>query len=200
LGCLDKRLFHFILGGEDVLRRPEKEQLVQELIGELQNSSLVLFSDFRGLTVAQMTKLRRALREKFGDGAKFAVVKNTLVKMALKDAGYDMDVDENAFFGPTAILYVNEGDPVEAIKVYYDFVKENKGTPVCKGLYLERKFFTGDKVEELSKLPSKDQLIAMVLGGIQSPIRGLVNSLSGVLRKVLYALNAIKEKNEQSGQ
>ncbi len=189
--------FYLEIGGEDVLRRPEKEQLVQELTSEFQNSSLVLFTDFKGLTVAQMTNLRRALREKLGSGARLTVVKNTLLKMALKNSGYDVDSHESSFFGPTAVLYVTEGDPVEAIKVFYNFVKENKGTPVCKGLFLERKFFAGEQLEDLSKLPSRDQLIAMVVGGIQAPIRGLVNSLAGVLRSVLYALNAIKEQKEK---
>lgn len=179
-----------------MLRRPEKEQLVQELTAEFQNSSLVLFTDFKGLTVAQMTKLRRALREKFGSGARLTVVKNTLLRMSLKNAGYDIEQHSDSLFGPTAVLYVTEGDPVEAIKVFYNFVKENKGTPVCKGVYLEKKFFPGEQLEDLSKLPSREQLIAMVLGGVQAPIRGLVNSLAGVLRSVLYALNAIKEKKE----
>jgi len=185
------------LGGEDVLRRPEKEQVVQELAGEFKNSSLVLFTDFRGLTVSQMTKLRRVLREKFGNGARLTVVKNTLVEMALEEAGYDLDIDEKTLFGPTAVLYVTDGDPVEAIKIFYDFAKGNKGIPVCKGMYLERKFFGGEQLEELSRLPSKEQLLAMVVGGIQGPIRGLVNSLAGVLRSVLYALKAIKEKKEE---
>lgn len=180
-----------------MLRRPEKEQLVQELTSEFENSSLVLFTDFKGLTVAQMTKLRRSLREKFGAGARLTVVKNTLLKMALKNSGYDIENHGTALFGPTAVLYVTEGDPVEAIKIFYNFVKENKGVPTCKGVYLEKKFFPGEQLEELSKLPSREQLIAMVVGGIQAPIRGLVNSLAGVLRSVMYALNAIKEKKEQ---
>lgn len=180
-----------------MLRRPQKEQLVAELTEELQDASLVLFSDFKGLSVAQMTKLRRALREKFGDTARITVVKNTLIKMALKNSGYDIEGRDGAFFGPTAVLYVKKGDPVEAIKIYYNFVKENKGIPVCKGLFLERKFFSAEQLEDLSKLPSREQLLAMVVGGIQGPIRGLVNSLSGVLRSVLYALNAIKEQKEK---
>ncbi|WP_448379421.1 50S ribosomal protein L10 [Fervidobacterium sp.] len=181
-----------------MLKRPEKEQLVNELTETFKNSSLVLFADFTGLTVAQMTKLRRALREKLGNDARFTVVKNTLLRMALKNAEYDLEGHDNVLFGPTAVLYVNaKADPVEAIKIFHNFVKENKGTPVCKGLYLERKFFTGDQLENLSKLPSREQLLAMVVGGIQAPIRGLVNSLAGVLRSVLYALNAIKEQKEK---
>jgi len=194
--CMPRKEAFFIsMGGEDVLRRPEKEQLVSELTEEFKGASLVLFTDFTGLSVAQMTKLRRALRERFGNDARLTVVKNTLLRMALKDAEYDVE-HEKVFFGPTAVLYVKAGDPVEAIKVFYNFVKENKGTPVCKGLYLEKKFFAGEQLEDLSKLPSREQLLAMVVGGIQGPIRGLVNSLAGVLRSVLYALNAIKEKKE----
>ncbi|ODN29877.1 50S ribosomal protein L10 [Fervidobacterium thailandense] len=179
-----------------MLRRPEKEKLVQELTETFKNSSLVLFTDFTGLTVAQMTKLRRSLREKMGSGAKLQVVKNTLLKMALRNAEYDVAAAEKVFFGPTAVLYVTQGDPVEAIKILHNFIKENKGTPVCKGIYLERKFFSGEQLEELSKLPSREQLLAMVVGGIQAPIRGFVNVLAGVMRNMLYVLNAIKEKKE----
>lgn len=179
-----------------MLRRPEKEKLVQELTETFKSSSLVLFADFTGLTVAQMTKLRRALREKMGSGAKLQVVKNTLLKMALRNAEYDVAAAEKAFFGPTAVLYVTQGDPVEAIKILNNFIKENKGTPVCKGIYLEKRYFSGEQLEELSKLPSKEQLLAMVVGGIQAPIRGFVNVLAGVMRSMLYVLNAIKEKKE----
>jgi len=179
-----------------VLRRPEKEKLVQELTETFKSSSLVLFADFTGLTVAQMTKLRRALREKMGSGAKLQVVKNTLLKMALRNAEYDVAAAEKAFFGPTAVLYVTQGDPVEAIKILNNFIKENKGTPVCKGIYLEKRYFPGEQLEELSKLPSREQLLAMVVGGIQAPIRGFVNVLAGVMRSMLYVLNAIKEKKE----
>lgn len=178
-----------------MLRRPEKEKLVQELTETFKSSSLVLFADFTGLTVAQMTKLRRALREKMGSGAKLQVVKNTLLKMALRNAEYDVAAAEKAF-GPTAVLYVTQGDPVEAIKILNNFIKENKGTPVCKGIYLEKRYFSGEQLEELSKLPSKEQLLAMVVGGIQAPIRGFVNVLAGVMRSMLYVLNAIKEKKE----
>uniref|UniRef100_A0A7C4GIA2 Large ribosomal subunit protein uL10 n=1 Tax=Fervidobacterium thailandense TaxID=1008305 RepID=A0A7C4GIA2_9BACT len=179
-----------------MLRRPEKEKLVQELTETFKSSSLVLFADFTGLTVAQMTKLRRALREKMGSGAKLQVVKNTLLKMALRNAEYDVAAAEKAFFGPTAVLYVTQGDPVEAIKILNNFIKENKGTPVCKGIYLEKRYFPGEQLEELSKLPSREQLLAMVVGGIQAPIRGFVNVLAGVMRSMLYVLNAIKEKKE----
>lgn len=179
-----------------MLRRPEKEKLVQELTETFKSSSLVLLTDFTGLTVAQMTKLRRALREKMGSGAKLQVVKNTLLKMALRNAEYDIAAAEKAFFGPTAVLYVTQGDPVEAIKILNNFIKENKGTPVCKGIYLEKRYFPGEQLEELSKLPSREQLLAMVVGGIQAPIRGFVNVLAGVMRSMLYVLNAIKEKKE----
>lgn len=177
-----------------MLRRPEKEQIVLELSETLKGCSLVLFADFTGMTVAQMTKLRRSLREKVGEGASFRVIKNTLLEMSLKNAGFDTSVAERSFFGPTAVLLVPGDDPVTAIRAFHEFSKENKGLPVCKGLYLERRYFSGEQIEELSKLPSREQLLAMVVGGIQAPIRGFVNALAGVLRSLLYALNAIKEK------
>ncbi len=183
-------------GGEAVLRRPEKEQLANELTEVFSNSSLVLFSDFSRLNVAQITKIRKALREKFGDGAHLTVAKNTLIRRALEQSGYELS-EEKTLFGPTAVLYVTDGDPIEALRIFVNINKEFKGMPVCKGLFLDKRYYPAEQLEDLSKLPSKDQLRAMVVGGIQAPVRGLVTSLSGVLKSVLYALNAIKEKKEQ---
>ncbi|HCF37557.1 MAG TPA: 50S ribosomal protein L10 [Thermosipho africanus] len=180
-----------------MLTRAQKEQLVKELSEVFKNSSLILFSDYKGLNVAQITDLRKKLREKLADGARYRVIKNSVAYLALKEAGYNVEEIEDVFAGPLAILYVENGDPIEAIKVIYDFSKEMKGIPSFKGLYLDGKFFSADEVENLSKLPSKEQLLAMVVSGVQGPIRGLVNVLSGTLKSLLYALNAIKDKKSE---
>ncbi|MBT1248119.1 MULTISPECIES: 50S ribosomal protein L10 [unclassified Thermosipho (in: thermotogales)] len=180
-----------------MLTRKQKEQLVEELSDVFEKSSLILFSDYKGLNVEQITKLRRNLREKLANGARYRVIKNSVAYLALKKAGYNVEEIEDVFSGPLAILYVEDGDPIEAIKIIYDFSKEMKGLPSFKGLYLDGKFFGADEVENLSKLPSKEQLLAMVVSGVQGPIRGFVNVLSGTLKSLLYALNAIKDKKSE---
>lgn len=87
-------------------------------------TSLILFADFLGFTVADLTELRSKLREKYGDGARFRVVKNTLLNLALKNAEYEGY--EEFLKGPTAVLYVTEGDPVEAVKIVYNFYKDKR--------------------------------------------------------------------------
>jgi large subunit ribosomal protein L10 len=181
-----------------LLTRSQKEKLVQEISESLKNSSLILFSDYKGLNVEQITDLRRRLREKLGSGARYRVIKNSVAYFAMKEAGYE-EVEEMSYLfeGPLAILYVEDGDPIEAIKVIYDFSKETKGIPSFKGLYLDGKYFGAEEVENLSKLPSKEQLLAMVVRGVQGPISGFVNVLAGTLRSLLYTLNAIKDKKSE---
>jgi len=181
-----------------LLTRKQKEALVKELSESLKNSSLILFSDYKGLNVQQITDLRRKLREKLGNGARYRVVKNSVAYFAMKEAGYE-EIDELSYLfeGPLALLYVEEGDPIEAIKVIYDFSKKMKGIPSFKGLYLDGKFFGAEEIENLSKLPSKEQLLAMVVSGVQGPIRGFVNVLAGTLKSLLFALNAIKDKKSE---
>ncbi|QTA38877.1 50S ribosomal protein L10 [Thermosipho ferrireducens] len=180
-----------------MLTRAQKEKLVKEFAETFKNSSLIMFTDYKGLNVQQITELRRKLREKLESGARYRVVKNSVIRFALKEAGWDIEEISHVFEGPTAVLYVEEGDPIEAIKIVYDFSKKMKGVPSFKGLYLDGKYYGPEEVEELSKLPSKEQLLAMVVGGVQGPIRGFVNVLAGTLRGLLYALNAIKDKKSE---
>ena len=180
-----------------MITREKKRQILDHLQEVLPESSLVLLTDFTGTSVLQMRKLREAIREVFQDGAKYMVVKNTLLRISLEKTGYDPSELGDALEGPTAILYVTDGDPIEAIKIIHKFVKDNKLEKFrFKGGFLEGKYFSGEEVEDLAKLPSKEQLYAMVVGGVQGPIRGFVFALSGIIKGLLYALNAIKEKRE----
>jgi len=184
--------------GKDLVTREKKAKILKHLQEVLPNASLILLTDYKGLTVAQMRALRNNLREKVGDGAKFMVVKNTLLRITLEKLGYDPSELGNALEGPTAILYVVDGDPIEALKTLYDYIKENKiETFRFKGGFLEGKVFSEEEVETLAKLPSKQQLYAMLVSATQGPIRGFVYVLSGLLRKLVYALNAIKDKKSE---
>jgi large subunit ribosomal protein L10 len=117
------------------------------------------------------------------------------VRLALRKSGFSEEEWNNEVSGTTAILTVKEDGPIEAIKIVSDFAKKNK-LPALRGCYLEGIYNPPEKISELAKLPSKEELIAMVVGGVASPIRGFVYSLNGILTKLLYAINAIKEKQE----
>jgi large subunit ribosomal protein L10 len=175
--------------------RKQKEQFVENLSETFSNSSLILFSDYRGLSVEEITELRDQLYERYKENAAYTISKNTLVRLALRKSGFSEDEWNNEVSGTTAILTVKEDDPIEAIKIVSDFAKKNK-LPVLRGCYLEGIYNPPEKISELAKLPSKEELIAMVVGGVASPIRGFVYSLNGILTKLLYAINAIKEKQE----
>ncbi|OAA28008.1 50S ribosomal protein L10 [Kosmotoga arenicorallina S304] len=178
--------------------RAQKEKFVQELADKLAKSSLILFTDYKGLSVAQISELRGKLFERYEAKAKYQIVKNTLLRLALRKAGYNEEEWADDIHETTAVLMVNEDDPVEAVKIIYDFTKASKNKlPALRGFYLEGKYFDQSKVDDIAQLPSKEQLIAMVVGGIAAPISGLAYALNGVLTKFLYALNAIKDKKSE---
>jgi large subunit ribosomal protein L10 len=163
----------------------EKEQAIQELTDLVSRSKGAILTDYRGFTVAEITELRKRLREQ---GAVYHVVKNTLFKRALQDGEGLAPYLE----GPTAIAFALQ-DPVAPAKAILDFIRE-KRKGVVKAGFIEGVVYTEPQVGELSKLPSRDMLIAQVVGGIQSPITGLVGSLNGILSNFVYTLQAIVDK------
>lgn len=179
-----------------MLTRARKEQLVQEMTDRFSKASLILFTDYKGLNVQTISELRGQLYEKFEDKARYQVAKNTLVRLALRNAGYDEAEWETQVTGTTAILTIVDSDPIEAIKIVYDFSKKKK-LPTLRGCYLEKVFHDESKIPELAQLPSREQLIAMVVSGFAAPISGLVYSLNGIISKLVYALNAIKDKKSE---
>lgn len=181
-----------------MLTRSQKAELLKELEGVFKDSSIIMFLDFKGMSVAQSNALRSELFKNFEDKVSFKVTRNALIKTAIKNAGLNLEDYEKYLEGNTALFYTKEADPIEALKVLVEFKKKNKlEFPVIKAGILEGKIFSTEEAEELSKLPSKEQLLAMLLGGLNAPISGFVGVLSGVLRKFLYALNAIKEEKEK---
>jgi large subunit ribosomal protein L10 len=163
----------------------EKEQAIQELTALIQRSKGAILTDYRGFTVSEITELRKRLRE---HGAEYHVVKNTLFKRALEDGEGLVPFLE----GPTAIAFALQ-DPVGPAKTLLDFIRE-KRKGVVKAGYIDGQVYTEPQVGELSKLPSRDVLIAQVVGGIQSPLSGLVGALNGILSNFVFTLQAIVDK------
>lgn len=171
----------------------EKQAIVAELKEKLINTKGAVLTNYRGLTVAQDTKLRRKLREA---GVEYRVVKNTMTRIAAKEAG----LEELAVYleGPTAIA-LSDSDPVAPAKVISEFVKENKLEKLeVKGGIVEGAVVDAQGVKALASLPPREVLIAQVLAGMQSPIVGLVNVLQGSIRNLVYTLDAVRQQKESA--
>lgn len=167
--------------------KEEKIEAVKELRENIEGSNSLLLTDYRGLTVSEITTLRRTLHEK---GADYKVVKNTLFKLAaekLADSGiYDL------LAGPTAVAFVHN-DPIASAKAIMDFTRDHKDLEV-KGGYVEGRLLTADQIQTLSKIPPKEILLAQLVGSIQSPIAGLVGTLQGLMSNLVYTLQAVSEQ------
>ena len=166
--------------------RPDKIAAVKEITADLKATDVYYFVDYRGLTFAEATQLRARLAKA---DASLKVVKNTLAKIAAADAGVEGLTELLA--GPTAIAYCH-GDPVRVAKVIQDFIKEKKKAAI-RGGKLDRSVLTAADVEKLATLPSREQLIAQLVGTIAAPLRGLVTVLNGPIRGLVVVLAQVQE-------
>lgn len=170
-------------------QRQMKQQVVEEITEKLQNSVTAIITDYRGLNVAQATKLRNELREV---DVEYKVLKNTLTKIAANNIGLQ-DLDQY-LEGPTAIAFSAE-DPVAPAKVLAKFAKENKALEI-KGGVLEGKVVSLEEINALADLPSREELLAQVLRGMQSPLTGMANVLQGPLRNLVNVVEAVRKEKE----
>lgn len=173
--------------------RKVRELMVKEVKDIFVDSKGFVFSSVENVKAAEIDVFRKRMRQ---NGSKYFVVKNRLAGKALKEAGIDGligTVQEKSVLG---VGVINE-DPVLIAKIMTEFAKKNKGFKVGKG-YLEGRTLDEVKIKELSELPGREQLIAMVLSMMNAPISGFVGVLSSLLRSVMYALNAVKEKKEEN--
>lgn len=169
------------------MARPEKEAAVAEVKDRFQRAKVVVLTDYRGLKVAEMTELRRKLREA---GVEYKVIKNTLATRAAREA--DLAELETYLTGPTAMAFGYE-DPAVPAKILATFAKEHKNLQLKAGIF-EGKALDQNQVKTLADLPSREQLLAMVAGMLQAPMRGLVTVLSGPMRNLVYGLEALRKK------
>ncbi|HBL83628.1 MAG: 50S ribosomal protein L10 [Clostridiales bacterium GWF2_38_85] len=167
----------------------QKQQIVEELAGKLKNSIAGVLVDYQGITVEDDTALRAALRKA---GVDYAVVKNTLLSKACDIVGLqDM---KSVLNGMTAMAF-SENDPVAAAKILSAYAEKHENYKVKIG-FVQGNVINSAEVGKLAKLPSKEELIAKILGSMNAPIAGLVTVLNGNIKGLVVALNAIKEKQE----
>lgn len=172
------------------MQKQQKAAIIDELTNSLSKSQMILFTDYKGMNVETINKLRKELSKV---DAQYRVVKNTLLKISLKNSKLYPDEIEDYLQGTTAIMYA-QGDPVLALKALYNFLDENANALVVKSGLFEGKFINADQAKEFSNLPPRDVLIAQLVGQFQAPVYALHAVLSGTLRKLLYALSEIENK------
>lgn len=170
-----------------------KKKVVKDLVEKLSAAQGGVLIDYKGLTVEQETKLRKELREA---GVEYKVIKNTLLRLAANEVGFDeLDPILN---GPTS-LAISESDPIAPAKIVCEFAKKNKVLELKSG-FIEGKVISIESVKELAELPSREVLVAKTLAGFQSPLYGFVNVLNGNIRGLAVALSQITEKKAASGE
>ena len=159
------------------MARPDKTTAVAELAEDFRTANATVLTEYRGLSVTSMKELRRAL----GATTKYAVVKNTLTKIAAKDAG--VEIADNLLTGPSAVAFI-KGDPIDAAKSLRDFAKENPFL-VIKGGFYEGKPVTKEEIMQLANLESREVLLAKLAG-----------AMKGSLAKAARVFDALRIKLE----
>jgi large subunit ribosomal protein L10 len=165
---------------------PDKTAAVAELADHFRESSGAVLTDYRGLTVKQLQELRRSL----GENVSYAVAKNTLTKIAAKDAG--VELDEALLVGPTAIAFI-KGDVVEAAKGLRDFAKANAPL-IIKGGFLDGNVLTAAEVNKLADLESREVLLAKLAGGMKASLTNAVSLFNAPLSQAARVLGALQAK------
>ena len=178
--------------------RSDKVAVVEEVGEKFARADATLLTEYRGLNVPAMAVLRRALREA---GGEYKVYKNTLVRIAAKNAGLDID---DLLTGPTALAFVSDqtdgspGDPAAVAKALKDFAKANPAL-VLKGGVLADKVLTADELKALAELPSRDVLLAQLAAAFQAPMAKLAGLLSALPRDFAYGLQALIDIGDHAG-
>jgi len=166
-----------------------KIKSVKDIKEKFDKSKVIILTDYKGLTMSQLSKLRRKLRT---INAEYKVFKNTLISRAIKDKSYD-GIDP-LLTGSTAILFGYD-DQVAPTKVLSQFIKENE-KPSIKGGLLDGKVIDTKTITMLAKLPSREVLLGRVVGTMKAPITNFVLDCKGILNKFVYVLSAIRDNKK----
>jgi large subunit ribosomal protein L10 len=174
------------------ITKEKKEEILKGLEDKFGKAKAVYFADYRGLSVKEIGELRKKLKE---EGAEYLVAKKTLMKLSVKNAKLP-EVPNELMEGPVGVAFGFE-DVVIPVKVLNDFAKEAEALTILGGL-VEGKYISKEEAIELAKLPSRDELLAKLVGSMKAPISGFHGVLSGILRDFVGVLKAYDEKKGES--
>jgi large subunit ribosomal protein L10 len=169
------------------MKRTDKEQLVVELKEKIGGATALYYTDFTGLNVKRMTELRRRLRKA---NVEYVVIKNSLALRAVNESG----LVGSKLKGPTGLVMTR--DAVGAAKVLTDFAKENDAKPTVKGGMLDGAAIDAAQVKRLAAMPSREQMLAQLGAGLQSPLSAFLGAMNGLLMNFAGALDALKTQRE----
>ena len=173
------------------MARPDKSAAVTEITEMFRNSSATVLTEYRGLTVAQLKQLRGSL----GQNTTYAVVKNTLTKIAAQEAG--IDGLDDLLVGPSALAFV-DGDPVEAAKGLRKFSKEHPAL-VIKGGFMDGKVLSAEEINKLADLESREVLLAKLAGAMNASLQQAVSLFAAPLSQTARVVEALRAKVEAEG-
>ena len=169
------------------MKRTDKEQLVSELKEKIGGATALYYTDFTGLNVKRMTELRRRLKKA---NVEYVVIKNTLALRAVNESGL---VGER-LKGPTGLVMAK--DPVEAAKILTEFAKTNDQRPTVKGGLFDGASIDAAQVKRLASMPSREQMLAELGAGLQSPLSAMLGVMNSLLTNFAGALDALKTQKE----
>ncbi len=170
---------------------PEKATIIEEVKDKINSAKLAILTDFQGMSVAEMTELRKLLRSANTD---YKVYKNTLTRLAAEQLG--INELEKYLVGPTALVFGKSDDLVTPAKIIKDFSARHQHLKIKAGI-LNKKVISPEDVVSLTSMPPKEVLIAMVLGGLQAPVSKLLSVLQAPMREFIGVLKSLAEKREK---
>ncbi len=177
------------LGKEEYLKREKKGEVISSFRKKFSEAKSVVFTDYKGMTVAEVSELRNFLRK---DGVEFRVVKNTFARIASE--GTPVSLAKDLFKGPVSVA-IGYHDPVVAPKKIVEFIKKNEKLKLRGGV-IEGKYYSLDEVKAVAELPSREVLLSMLAGAIQAPLVKMASALSATIKTMGYAFAALKSKKE----
>lgn len=167
------------------LTKEQKSKVIEDLKDKLSRQKAVIFVNFQGLKVKDMTDLRRKLKKQ---GIDFRVVKKTLLKLALERGEAKVEIPK---LGAEIAAAFDYRDEITGLKILYQFSRENENLKIVGGI-INQKFYSGEEIIALAKLPSKKELLARLIGSIASPISNFVNVLQGNIKNLITILAKVK--------
>ncbi len=167
-----------------------KQDKIEQIKEKFAKATVAVVTEYRGLSVEEITKLRRELQKSDSD---YHVVKNTLGKIAVKDTAYEALTE--LLTGPVAIAF-GFNDQSAPAKILTKFVKENKKNEMITGAVLEGNLLSASEAKALADIPSREELYAKMLGCVNSPASGIANTVNGVLRKLVCTMEAVRKQKE----
>ncbi len=172
-----------------MITKDTKKEIIKDLVDKLSKHKVIVFFDYTGLSVDKFQELRKELRE---EGINCHVVKKTLIDLSLEKAGLKIPEKIKKVPGQIALVLGYEDEVIPA-KILYNFSKKNNEVKIITGI-ISGNYLENEAIINLAQLPSKQELLAKLVASISSPIYGLVNTLQGNLRKLVFVLSNIKKE------